>query len=242
MAPDVAQRRRSSDAIGGSDRGLRPGAIHPRRRSSNGGAPMMTEPCSAPSGPRSDAADARWCAWMAAAQAGDERAYQAVLRDCVPLIRAVARRQGVPADRSDDVVQDVLITVHQARHTYDPARSFRAWLTTLAQRRAIDFLRRNERLLRREVHDPFAYEAHADLSADPETGLDRASRLALVGRAIESLPQGQREAVEQLALAGHSLAEAAATTGRTAGALKVNLHRALKTLAERFGHGEFSGG
>ncbi len=203
---------------------------------------MKTQPPSAARPPRGDTAtDDRWRAWMIAAQAGDERAYQALLRDCVPLVRAIARRMGVPADRSDDVVQDVLITVHQARHTYDSTRPFRAWLATIAQRRAIDFLRRNERLSSREVHDPFAYESHADLSADPETGLDRASRLALVGRALEGLPRGQREAVEQLALAGQSLAEAAASTGRTVGALKVNLHRALKTLAERIGHGEFSG-
>jgi hypothetical protein len=73
-------------------------------------------------------ADARRSAWMAAAQAGDQVAYAALLRDCVGVIESVARRQGVPTGRIDDVVQDALLTVHRARQTYDAARSFTAWL------------------------------------------------------------------------------------------------------------------
>ena len=66
----------------------------------------------------------RLSAWMAAAQAGDGTAYQALLRDCIPIIKSVARRRGVSADHVDDVVQDTLLTVHRARQTYDPSRSF----------------------------------------------------------------------------------------------------------------------
>jgi DNA-directed RNA polymerase specialized sigma24 family protein len=51
--------------------------------------------------------------------------------------------------------------------------------------------------------------------------------------AIDTLPPGQREAIEQLGLKERSLAEAAESTGRKTGALKVNLHRALKTLRDR---------
>ena len=64
--------------------------------------------------------DARRSALMAAAQTGDKTAYQTLLRDCVPLIRAIARRKGVSADQVDDVVQEVLLTIHRARQTYDP--------------------------------------------------------------------------------------------------------------------------
>ena len=75
---------------------------------------------------------------MAAAQAGDSAAYATLLRECVPLIKLTAHQQGVPADRLDDVVQDVLLTVHRARHTYDPRRPFDTWLRVIAQRRARD--------------------------------------------------------------------------------------------------------
>ncbi len=52
---------------------------------------------------------------MAAAQTGDRTAYETLLRDCVPFIASLAHRQGVPSDRTDDVVQEVLLTVHRAR-------------------------------------------------------------------------------------------------------------------------------
>ncbi|TNY26193.1 sigma-70 family RNA polymerase sigma factor [Fulvimonas soli] len=173
---------------------------------------------------------------MAAAQAGDRRAYERVLADSVPLIRAVARRQGVPADALDDVVQETLLSVHRVRHTYDPARSYDAWLGALAARRAIDALRGHGRRARREVSDELALERHAgadDASADAE----RAQQAARLRAAIAALPPGQREAVEQLGLRERSLAEAAQRTGRRTGALKVNLHRALKALRTRF-HGD----
>jgi RNA polymerase sigma factor (sigma-70 family) len=169
-------------------------------------------------------------ALMAAAQAGDGAAYARLLRDCVPLIKAIARRCGLAADAADDVVQDVLITIHRARATYDPRRPFDAWLRVIAERRAIDQLRRARRHGGRELHAPLAFEAHVDESADPARGLDQAADAGRVSAAVAGLPDRQREAVEHLLLAERSLDDAAAATGRSKGSLKVNLHRALKAL------------
>jgi len=174
--------------------------------------------------------DLRRSAQMAAAQAGDRAAYEALLRDCAPLIRTIAGRQGVPADRCDDVVQDVLMTVHRARHTYDPARSFTAWLRVIAERRAIDLLRQVRRHGAREFHAPLAFEAYADESADPARGVAQTEASGRVNEALASLPPRQREAVEMLVLKEQSLTEAAAATRSSKVALKVNLHRALKAL------------
>jgi RNA polymerase sigma-70 factor (ECF subfamily) len=71
---------------------------------------------------------------MAAAQAGDRVAYETLLRECVSFIAGVARRQGVRRDGIDDVVQEVLLTVDRARATYDPRRSFDAWLRVIAEK------------------------------------------------------------------------------------------------------------
>jgi RNA polymerase sigma-70 factor (ECF subfamily) len=178
-------------------------------------------------------ADRRRSAWMAAAQAGDGAAYQALLRDCIPVIKSVARRRGVAADRIDDVVQDVLLTIHRARQTYDPSRSFTAWLCVITDRRAIDLFRRTRRQDAREVHAPLAFESHADEAADPAQGLAHADATGTVDRALASLPTRQREAVQHLVLEERTLADAAALTRRTKGSLKVNLHRALKALRGR---------
>ena len=181
--------------------------------------------------------DADWAAWMAAAQDGDRAAYERLLRGCTPLIGRVVRYQGIQADRVDDVVQEVLLTVHRARQTYDPARSFSAWLCAIAQRRAIDALRRRGRQDRREVFAPIDYENHADPAHEQPHGVESGLRSQSVQEAVELLPEGQREAIEVLALRQLSLEEAAALTGKTKGALKVNMHRALKTLRARFGGG-----
>lgn len=166
---------------------------------------------------------------MAAAQRGDAAAYRALLKACLPVISGIARAQGVRGEAVDDVVQDTLMTVHRARASYDPARPFMPWLRAITQRRAIDRLRRAGRRPR-EVNDPLAYEAEIDPGPAPGQGLEARDRAAALARAVASLPEGQRQAVEHLGLRELSLDEAAALTGRTKGALKVNLHRALKAL------------
>jgi RNA polymerase sigma-70 factor (ECF subfamily) len=179
--------------------------------------------------------DRQWAVWMVAAQAGDKSAYESLLRDCIPFIRGVVRGQGVRPAAVDDVVQETLLTIHRARQTYDPSRSFTAWLRMIAQRRAIDGLRQAGRTGMREIYEPLAYENHADAGDDPEEAAFGMDRAVLLGTAIGSLPARQRDAVEQIALRGHSLAEAAAATGRTAGSLRVNWHRAIKTLRSQLG-------
>jgi RNA polymerase sigma-70 factor (ECF subfamily) len=188
---------------------------------------VSDEPISA-----NEQADRQRAAWMAAAQAGDRVAYERVLAASVALIRTVARRQGVAVDALDDVVQETLMTVHRVRHTYDPSRSYDAWLSALASRRAIDALRSHGRRGRREVHDEFAVDSHPDRD-DASADAERQQQAKKLRDAIATLPSGQREAVEQMGLKEKSLAEAAAHTGRNTGALKVNLHRALKALRGR---------
>jgi RNA polymerase sigma-70 factor (ECF subfamily) len=183
-------------------------------------------------------AERRRAAWMAAAQAGDRAAYAALLQDCVGPVRAIARRRGLSPERTEDVVQDVLLTLHRVRHTYDPSRPFSAWLHAIAERRVIDALRRDGRQRAREVHDPLAMDQHPDAAPAPDQGIDRTRRMDQVRAALGALPPRQREAVELLGLQGRSLEEAAAATGRTKIALKVNLHRALKALKARIGQDE----
>ena len=179
--------------------------------------------------------DRQRAAWMAAAQVGDRVAYERLLHDCIPFIKRVARGRGVPFDFIDDVVQETLLTVHQARHTYDPNRSFTAWLRTIAQRRAIDGLRRAARTRTREVHAPDTYLNHSDSSGHPEETVSQTDHAKVLNFALSKLSAGQRQAVEHLALQSRSLAQTAAVTGRSTGSLRLDWHRALKTLRAQFG-------
>jgi RNA polymerase sigma-70 factor (ECF subfamily) len=177
-------------------------------------------------------ADRRLMAAMAAAQAGDRAAYEAVLRDCVPLVERIARHQGARADFLDDVVQDVLVTIHGARATYDPSRSFVAWLTAITQRRTIDILRKRGRRSAHEVYAPEALDTQAS-EDNPEREIAARSEASRLHGFVAELPEGQREAVRTLALEENSLDDASKSTGRTKTSLKVNLHRAIKTLRGR---------
>ncbi len=168
---------------------------------------------------------------MAAAQDGDRRAYETLLRQTLPYIRTVVRGLNATPDRVEEVVQEVLLTVHRVRHTYDPARPFRPWLAAIARRRAIDALRRRRRMETHEIFDAAAYETFADPEANRHQ--ERPATADRLSAAVADLPAQQREAVRLLKLRGLSLAEASAESGTSIGALKVNMHRAIKTLRKR---------
>jgi RNA polymerase sigma-70 factor (ECF subfamily) len=172
--------------------------------------------------------DRLWSEWMRAAQQGDAGLYERLLRDVLPLVRAMLRRSGVPATDVEDIAQDVLLTVHRVRHTFDPARPFRPWLAAIVTRRRIDSLRRRIRIGRIEVSDPGAVETWEGAGANDE--LDGVRAGAEVGEMLQVLPARQRAAIEAVKLRELSLEQAAAESGQTVGALKVNVHRALKTL------------
>jgi RNA polymerase sigma factor (sigma-70 family) len=171
-----------------------------------------------------------WSHWMEAAQNGDRAAYERLLREVAPFIRAIVARQH-NRDRIEDVVQDVLLTVHRVRHTDDPARPFDAWLATIARRRSVDALRRHGRTNAHEAKDDLAYETFADPAANKDS--ERFEQTDGLGAAIAGLPDGQREALELLKVKELSLREASQFSGKSVAALKVNVHRALKTLRER---------
>ena len=96
------------------------------------------------------ARDARWSSVRAAAQDGDCAGYNTLLRDILPQIRAVSRAHLRGAADVDDAMQDTLLSLHALRRTYDPARPFKPWLNSIAERRAIERLRKLDRPTGRE--------------------------------------------------------------------------------------------
>lgn len=159
---------------------------------------------------------------MALAQAGDQEAYRALLEDVSATLKSFLRRRLGDPDEVADVLQDVLLTVHRARHTYDAARPFEPWMFAIVRNALIDHARRRARSARVEV-------AWDDELPDVPASADAASDDLLLD-ALERLPASQREAFRLLKLEGLSVAAAAARVGASPGALKVRAHRAYKTL------------
>jgi thiol:disulfide interchange protein DsbD len=71
-----------------------------------------------------DSARESWPALMEQAQAGDQLAYTRLLKALVPVIRSQIRKRIADDALVEDVIQDVLLTVHRVRHTYDPSYPF----------------------------------------------------------------------------------------------------------------------
>ncbi|WPB87178.1 sigma-70 family RNA polymerase sigma factor [Sediminicoccus rosea] len=175
------------------------------------------------------ARDARWSDLMARAQAGDARAYDMLLRECLPLLRAICRRRLSDAAEVEDAVQDTLLTLHRVRATYDPARPFRPWVAAIAERRALDRGRGVARGLSR--HTVLEAAEHVGAEGDAEQRLDAADLRTAVGQ----LPASQRTALQLTKIEALSLAEASARSGMSMGALKVATHRAIQSLRRKLG-------
>lgn len=175
-----------------------------------------------------DSARESWPALMAQAQAGDRLAYTRLLKALVPVIRSQIRKRIADDALVEDVIQDVLLTVHRVRHTYDPTYPFLPWLMAIISARAVDALRRRGRYQQWEIPEETLPEA-ATL-ADPQK---RDSREELAGY-LRQLPSRQRAIVEHVHLREMSLMEAAAHNNLSVAAVKSLLHRALKNL-RRFG-------
>jgi RNA polymerase sigma-70 factor (ECF subfamily) len=170
----------------------------------------------------------RWGTLMVQAQSGDAPAYRRLLLEVTPYLRAIARRYHRDMRDVEDSVQDVLLTLHTVRHTYDPGRPFKPWLVTIARRRIADRLRTQWRTCARESQiNESVYETFADERANPS---EEPPEERVLRAAIEQLPAAQRQALTLLKMEEMSLQEAAQASGQSVSSLKVATHRAIKSL------------
>ncbi len=175
---------------------------------------------------------------MRATQSGDAGAYAELLQSLAPWLRQYVRNQRrfLQAADIEDLVQDVLLSLHSVRRTYDPARPFVPWMLAITSNRLADAARRHAS---RSAHEaPSAGGLDEFASGDDVTSGDGSTNTEEGGwgdeqalrQAIRALPAGQRAAIDLVKLREMSLKEAAQELGTTVGALKVAVHRAMASL------------
>jgi RNA polymerase sigma factor (sigma-70 family) len=180
------------------------------------------------------AEDRELSALMRAAQHGDRAAYTRLVREIMPLLQRVlrARLRFLQAADRDDLMQEVLLSLHRGMMTYDPQREFVPWLMTIARNKMVDRARRFARSIANEVLvDDFAEIGAAEQLASRPDGDGDPEALR---QAISRLSASQRKAIELLKIRELSSGEAAEVTGMSPGALRVSVHRAIKTLRVSF--------
>ena len=170
---------------------------------------------------------AAWRGWMIAAQQGDVSAYERLLTQLWPALESFARARLRDPAAAEDVVQNVLLSLHRARHTYRPERPFEPWLFAIARNAIVDAQRKGGVRSRREV----ALADAPEPSFEPSPAAPRGDALATqLAGALQQIPPAQREAVELVKLQGLSVAQAAAQVGISVTALKVRAHRGYRSL------------
>lgn len=168
---------------------------------------------------------------LVAACAGDEAGFATLWRDLHPRLLRYLRARG--DDAAEDLAAETWMHVVRGLPTFQGEfADFRAWIFTIARHRAIDQGRARTRgLTLVSVADPVAASGHVPTapSAEQEAAENDATAQAL--RRVATLPPTQAEMVALRVVAGLEVADVARLMDKRPGAVRVGVHRALKTLA-----------
>ena len=165
---------------------------------------------------------------LASGLAGDVSAYHEFLKELSAYLRAFLRKRLVNLpEEVEDLVQELLLAVHNQRHTYDPGQPVTAWTYAIARYKLIDLFRRRSR--KEVLHDPLDEDDELLATSDSEANDARRD----LARLLAELPDRQRLPIIHTKIEGLSVAETARLTGMSPSAIKVGVHRGLKALAAK---------
>lgn len=164
---------------------------------------------------------------------GDRGAFEELYALVGPPLHRYLLRMSRDHSLADDLLQLTFLKVHRARAAYVRGAAPLPWLYAIAHRTFLDEARRRKRARVRVAAADAPPEVAADLhgraeGTAPET--PDAELVARVMKALEALPESQRQAVLLIKLEGKSVAEAAAIAGTSRGAMKVRAHRGYEAL------------
>ncbi|TQM89574.1 sigma-70 family RNA polymerase sigma factor [Roseinatronobacter monicus] len=162
---------------------------------------------------------------MRAANRGDSAAYHRLFTAITPVLRKVVRARGAALGHAgcEDVLQDVLLAIHSKRHTWREDAPLRPWLYAIARHKVVDAFRARGRHVAVSIDD-FAEGLPATAGPDPMEGRD-------MDKVLGQLEPRAAEIVRAFGLNGETTAETAARLDMSEGAVRVALHRALKSIA-----------
>jgi RNA polymerase sigma-70 factor (ECF subfamily) len=159
--------------------------------------------------------------------ANDQQAYAQFLQRIAPLLRRMAAIKCAASDL-DDVVQEILISIHKARHTYDGQRPIKPWLISIAKFRIADHLRKHYVQRRDKTVD---IDELAEILPDvTEAGLENES----IDELLAGIPENQKRILSMMHLEGYTAREIGAQLDMNESAVKVAAHRALKKIRKKF--------
>ncbi|MBS1302930.1 sigma factor [Loktanella sp. SALINAS62] len=173
--------------------------------------------------------DIRWSELLRKANGGDRKAYVVFLKEIAPVLRGViVARSGGQNSECEDILQNVLIAIHEKRHTWRDTEPATAWVYAIARYKTVDALRKTGRS-RLVAFDGAETEYPDDTVHDPTVVGD-------LERLLDQLDTTSATIVRQIKLHGSTAEEVGDQVGMTPGAIRVALHRALGRLTALVTH------
>ncbi len=162
---------------------------------------------------------------MQSSLCGDQKAYAALLNATSRLLRPYLAKRLSQASEVEDVLQEILMSIHKARHTYDGVRPYKPWAYAIARFRLNDYLRAH-------YGDQLRHAAELDAAENiaAQNVTESEFTYESIKEAIERLPGKQPAILRLLHQEGHTAKEVAAKMNMRESAVKVAAHRAYKTL------------
>ena len=165
---------------------------------------------------------------------GDRDAFGALYDGLAPAVHGVALRVVREPALAEEVTQDVFLTVWQKAPSYDPALgSARTWVLTLAHRRAVDVVRREQSLRDRSARSATLEHQHPFDQVAEEVLSRAATRSAgdQVGRALGSLTPLQRKTIALAYFEGLTYSQVAERLGIPLSTAKTRIRDGLRRMA-----------
>lgn len=153
--------------------------------------------------------------------------YHRFLQAITPILRRVTATKIAGAD-VEDVLQEILLSIHKARHTYDGERPVMPWLLAIAHFRITDYLRRHYAGSHRET--VAIDEVSESLALVTETPTDNES----IDDLLVNIAEREKQILTLMHVEDYTAKETGQRLGMKESAVKVAAHRALKKLRERF--------
>ena len=163
------------------------------------------------------------------ARKGDSRAFERLYRDHVGRVHGLCLRMTRNPDQAADCAQDAFIKAWKALPKFEARSSFSTWLHRIAVNTVLE-KRRGPSNAEIAVEDPTEYE-------EPVLSFDTPVEEEELEAAIQSLPQGARDALVLCGVYGYEHSEAASMLGIAVGTCKAQLHRARGLLRDRLERG-----
>ena len=159
---------------------------------------------------------------------GDQRAYADLLRKTTSLLRPFLAKRLSFSNEVDDLMQEILISIHKARHTYDGNRPYKPWAFAIAKFRLQDHLRMHYADQLRHAVD---FDEMEEILPDDVTETD--FNYESISVEVEKLPEKQATILRLMHQDGYTAKEVAQKMGMNESAVKVAAHRAYKVLREK---------